>query len=320
MDSVSQALFGGLSGSAFSRRTNLRRTFVAGAIGGSVPDLDAWVGKIFGPVQERVWHRGPTHSLVLLGILGLSIFAIKKRWPQRSFEVLQALWLGAFTHPLLDILTGFETAWGYPFFEPSSLGWFPVLEPVMLLILVLATLSSLWKRRSDFSRRGLMVLSVWIFIVGAHHQWVRNKVSGTNFLPSESAPISARPMLGSFLTYRVVWFTTNDCYVAGFQPFSTRNAWSGVHRLPRVIDSAGLPAALLDKGCFVQLESGEIGDLRFALTPDSPNPLWLWSFENGVLERRANRRMTPELRRRFLAMLRGVAQVDWTIQPRLVEP
>jgi hypothetical protein len=127
-------------------------------------------------------------------------------------------------------------------------------------------------------------------------------------------------MLASFLTYRVVWFTTNDCYVAGFQPFSTTNAWSGVHRLPRVIDSAGLPAALLDKGCFVQLESGEIGDLRFALTPDSPNPLWLWSFENGVLERRANRRMTPELRRRFLAMLRGVAQVDWTIQPRLVEP
>ena len=127
-------------------------------------------------------------------------------------------------------------------------------------------------------------------------------------------------MLGSFLTYRVVWLTANECYVAGFQPFSTTNVWSGVHRLPRVIGSAHLPAALLDKGCFVQLESGEIGDLRFALTPDSPNPLWSWSFENGALERRANRRMTPELQRRFIAMLRGVAQVDWTIQPRLVEP
>ena len=42
------------------------------------------------------------------------------------------VWVGAFTHPFLDILTGFETGWGMPLVEPSALGWFPVVEPVLL--------------------------------------------------------------------------------------------------------------------------------------------------------------------------------------------
>ena len=59
MDSVSQALWGGLSSVASSRDTNVRQTFIWGAVGGTLPDLDAWIGALVGPVQERIWHRGP---------------------------------------------------------------------------------------------------------------------------------------------------------------------------------------------------------------------------------------------------------------------
>ena len=135
MDSVSQALWGGLSSVASSRDTNVRQTFVWGAVGGTLPDLDAWIGALVGPVQERIWHRGPSHSLVLLGAIGALIL-----WRHRSHATamssrLKHVWVGAFTHPFLDILTGFETGWGIPLVEPSALGWFPVIEPVLFGLL-----------------------------------------------------------------------------------------------------------------------------------------------------------------------------------------
>ena len=136
MDSVSQALWGGMSSVASSRDTNVRQTFVWGAIGGTLPDLDAWLGALVGPVQERIWHRGPSHSLVLLGAIGaLVLWRHRTRATAISARV-KHVWVGAFTPPFLDLLTGFETGWGIPLVEPSALGWCPVGEPVLLCLLM----------------------------------------------------------------------------------------------------------------------------------------------------------------------------------------
>ena len=143
MDSVSQALWGGLSSVASSRDTNATICLGSGRWHTADLDLD-WC--LVGPVQERIWHRGPSHSLVLLGAVGALIL-----WRHRSHATavssrLKHVWVGAFTHPFLDILTGFETGWGIPLVEPSALGWFPVIEPVLFGLLLMISIRCLMKR------------------------------------------------------------------------------------------------------------------------------------------------------------------------------
>ena len=317
---MSQALFGGLVSSACSRNTNMRQSFVFGAIGGSLPDLDAWAGAVVGPLQERLWHRGPTHSLLVLGCVGLCIWATDKRLTSAWTQKLKYLWFGAFTHPLLDILTGFETSWGYPLFEPSALGWFPVMEPVSLIILLIASVGCLLGRQRRLARAGLLGLGLWVGMIGSHHRWVFSLVSDVEAPDNTVERVVVRPMLASFLTYRVVWMGASDCYVAGLQPLNGSFRWSGVTKLARVVASSDFPNKLLEQGCFIEVNEREIGDLRFALTPESPSPLWLWSKTDSEWIRRAERQLSPELKAKFLNLWRGERQVGWTSTPRLVEP
>ena len=322
MDSVSQALWGGLSSVASSRDTNVRQTFVWGAVGGTLPDLDAWIGALVGPVQERIWHRGPSHSLVLLGAVGALIL-----WRHRSHATavssrLKHVWVRAFTHPFLDILTGFETGWGIPLVEPSALGWFPVIEPVLFGLLLMISIRCLVKRTRRGLAPGLALVLGWIGLVGLHHQWVIRGIerNASSILPG--GDIIARPMLGSFMTYRVVWSDDERCAIAGYQPWKKHRQWSPAHVFERFEGSSTVDDALdllLSRGCFGQLPDGSIGDLRFALTPDNPSPLWVWVLSEAGWTREARREMTETDRAHFKSLWLGHEQLDWTSEPVVIE-
>ena len=211
----------------------MRQTFVWGAVGGTLPDLDAWIGALVGPVQERIWHRGPSHSLVLLGAVGALIL-----WRHRSHATavssrLKHVWVGAFTHPFLDILTGFETGWGIPLVEPSALGWFPVIEPVLFGLLLMISIRV--SCEANTTR-----LSTWIGTCSrldwpgraapsVGHQRHRTQC----FIHTPRGDIIARLMLGSFMTYRVVWSDDERCAIAGYQPWKKHRQWSPAHVFER---------------------------------------------------------------------------------------
>ena len=89
MDSLTQIVLGasvaGLSVPAVQRRAGM----LAGAVLGTVPDLDALVLLAFGndPVTELTWHRGPSHSLPMLLLAGWLLWRVLRR---RSIRVAQA--------------------------------------------------------------------------------------------------------------------------------------------------------------------------------------------------------------------------------------
>ena len=123
MDSLTQILLGssvaGLSVPATQRRAGM----LAGAVLGTLPDLDALVLRLFSsdPVVEVTWHRGPSHSLPVLLLAGWLLWrwllrrkrplvmAAPRRW-------LLAIWLALLTHPLLDAFTvyGTQLLWPLP--------------------------------------------------------------------------------------------------------------------------------------------------------------------------------------------------------------
>ena len=146
---------------------------------------------------------------------------------------LKHVWVGAFTHPFLDILTGFETGWGMPLVEPSALGWFPVVEPVLFGLLFVVSIGCFVRRTRRGLALGWALVIGWIGLVGLHHQWVIRGIerSASSVLPR--GDIIARPMLGSFMTYRVVWSDDKRCAVAGYQPWKKNRQWSPTHVFER---------------------------------------------------------------------------------------
>ena len=318
MDSVSQALWGGLSAVALRKKTKVRHDFIFGAIGGTLPDLDAWIGRLSSPLNERLWHRGPSHSLLLLGLIGLGFLWFTKHRAHTIRTKFVPLWIGAMTHPLLDILTGFETAVAYPLFEPISVGWFPVLEPIFLLLLLIGGIRTLFTSAIQSARRSLLGACCWIALVGVHHSWVYNQVQEDLADHIESdATLLVRPMLGSFLTYRVLWKTEAMCHMAGYQPWTDGGSVSPLVMHPRIgaLPDSEFSERLLRHGCFRELEAGVYGDLRFALLPSSGLPLWVWYRDaEGTWQREARRALTAEDKASFFSLWRGERQKGW-IQP-----
>ena len=68
MDSLTQLTFGAACGEAVLGKKIGRKALVWGAVLGTLPDLDVFI-PLGGPVNDFVYHRGFSHSLILLALL-----------------------------------------------------------------------------------------------------------------------------------------------------------------------------------------------------------------------------------------------------------
>jgi inner membrane protein len=68
MDSLTQLTFGAACGEAILGQKVGRKALVWGAVLGTLPDLDVFI-PLGGPVNDFVYHRGFSHSLILLALL-----------------------------------------------------------------------------------------------------------------------------------------------------------------------------------------------------------------------------------------------------------
>jgi inner membrane protein len=155
MDSVTQGLLGAAIGAAGFRRTLGRRAVAYGAALGVLPDLDMLSG-MAGEWNRLVWHRGPTHSLLLLalavplfGWLGWRLGGRRGAW--RSWAHLSAWAL--LTHPLLD----WFTPYGTQLFNPVTWRRFAadgiaIIDPLYTLPLLAAVLLSLRREEARLAR------------------------------------------------------------------------------------------------------------------------------------------------------------------------
>jgi len=67
LDSVTQLTFGAALGEAVLGPKVGRKAMLWGAVLGTLPDLDIFI-PLGGPVDDFVYHRGFSHSLILLAL------------------------------------------------------------------------------------------------------------------------------------------------------------------------------------------------------------------------------------------------------------
>ena len=160
MDSLSQIVLGASVQGAILGKYQGRKAYLYGAMLGTLPDLDVFIG--YGdPVSNMTYHRGFSHSLLVLTALGLGgawLISRYHKWrhlplPYSTKRLALAMVLALTTHPILDSFTVYGTQLLWPLQEylsltPFSIASIFIIDPLYTLPLLIAMIIGLVKGRS----------------------------------------------------------------------------------------------------------------------------------------------------------------------------
>ena len=168
MDSITQAALGAGICGAMLGRYHGRKAVVAGAVLGTLPDLDVVI-RYADPVSAMINHRGFSHSLFVLTALAMVLTAAMRYWkPSPHYgagRLFWAIWLALITHPLLDAFTAYGTQLLWPL-RPTPTAWSTlfIIDPFFTAPLTLAVLAALLAGAGDRTRRALRWTLAWCCI------------------------------------------------------------------------------------------------------------------------------------------------------------
>lgn len=192
MDSLTQlALGAGVGAAVLGRRIGPRKAALAGAVLGTLPDLDVF-WPFSDPVDAFVLHRSATHSLLIQAmatpLLGEGLRRLFPDLRQHRWQAWAAVYLCLSTHALLDALTvyGTQLLWplsGHPFGVGSVFIIDPVYTVPLLVALVWALCRGAWTQR--FGR----VLAAGLLLSTGYLGW---SMAAQQLATSRAAAVLAR--------------------------------------------------------------------------------------------------------------------------------
>ncbi|HEY5778082.1 MAG TPA: metal-dependent hydrolase [Terrimicrobiaceae bacterium] len=153
MDSLTQIALGSAVAALIAPARHRRTALAAGAVLGTLPDLDIIPLALLGvdPVDFVTWHRGPSHSLFVLALVGWLLWLLLRRsWtpvreaPTRWFWAIE---MALLTHPLLDAFTvyGTQLFWPLPGRPVMGASIF-IIDPAYTVPLLAACAAAWWLR------------------------------------------------------------------------------------------------------------------------------------------------------------------------------
>ncbi len=186
MDSLSQIVLGSSVQGAILGKYKGRKAYLYGAMLGTLPDLDVLI-RYGDPISNMTYHRGFSHSLIVLtavGLMGAWLITRYHHWrdmplPYSGKRLALAMTLALTTHPILDSFTVYGTQLLWPLQESLSLTPFSIasvfiIDPLYTLPLLIAMIIGLVKgRKLNIFKTGLLAnyqrLAVWMLIVSSSY-------------------------------------------------------------------------------------------------------------------------------------------------------
>lgn len=297
MDSLSQIALGIATTEVCAGNKLRNKTFLYGAILGTIPDLDILVGKFMSDVQGVAIHRGLSHSLLfflfLSPLLGLILHRLEKdkiSWKRSVFVVFSCL----VTHVILDSFTTWGTQIFWPLEYRIALKTIFVVDPLYTVPLFIS-LYYVWKSKSLESRkrylyRGLLVSTAYLFLTVGIKFFALQKFENALKEQQESYEnIIVKPT--AFNT--ILWnanVAVEDGYLLGYYSLWDTQPISFVF-YPKNTYLETYLADINDFKCLQKISEGWytltsqndrvfFNDLRFGLLNDSPeNPQFAFSYE-----------------------------------------
>ena len=170
MDSITQAALGAAVGHICWQEKLGRKALIAGAMLGTLPDLDVIIFPFLDEVQRLYWHRGESHSVcfLLLGSIGIS-WLLSLHYKAKQFEIWQAttgVFLILSTHVLIDLFTVYGTQLLAPISRKGfALNNMFIVDPLFTLPLLVGTLGAYFLRKKAsaqwINQIGLLLATVY---------------------------------------------------------------------------------------------------------------------------------------------------------------
>ena len=209
-------------------KTKTRKGLAALILGANMPDIDVFFGNA--PWDPLAIHRGFTHGLVggvlvmppvLAGLLWLlDRWHLRSGKPFRSGLPMHVGWLialcyiGAVTHPLLDLLTTYSVQ----LFSPFSARWYHADGLFIIDIwvwLLLAVAIGVSKRREqhgrEWRRPPQVAIGILLAYIGANLLITQSANAAVRDVSPRAEAIFASPPPAYFWRRGLVW-REGDCY------------------------------------------------------------------------------------------------------------
>ena len=189
---------------------------------GTLPDLDVMID-FGGAVQNYTYHRGFSHSLLVLAPFSMLLWLLLRRWwaPVRNKPLrwLAAISLALLTHPLLDAHTAYGTQLFWPLsVPPTSWATLFIIDPLYTLPLLVGVLVATFYRKAGGRalRIGLAISTLYVGWSWVAQATVRHEVEDTlASMQLQDAPVFVTPTPLNTLLWRVVVITA-DGHLEGF--------------------------------------------------------------------------------------------------------
>ena len=232
MDSITQIVLGAACGEATLGKKIGNKALLFGAIGGTIPDLDVFVGNwLYGnEIDAMLFHRGFMHSIVfsalgafLFGWLAHRLYNTGKRkstTTQKDWTWL--FFLSLFTHPILDAFTPYGTQLFAPFsnyrvaFNNISVADLAYTVPFLLCLIIMMFFKRNTSRRKLWLQLSLGISSAYMLFTLSNKMYM-DSVFKNSFIENEIEfnRYSTQPtILNNILWYGIA--ETNTDYHVGF--------------------------------------------------------------------------------------------------------
>ena len=221
MDSLTQIVLGAACGEAVLGKKIGNKALLFGAIGGTIPDLDVFIGRVLysNEIQAMAFHRGFMHS-ILFAILGCFLFGWivynlyntgRRKETTRLKDWVVLFFWAIFTHPLLDCFTPYGTQLFAPFsdyrvaFNNISVADPFYTVPFLICMIVLMFFNRNRSRRNWWLKAGIYISSAYM-VLTIFNKLYMDSVFKASFKKAGISyqRFSAQPtILNNFLWYAV---------------------------------------------------------------------------------------------------------------------
>ena len=173
MDSLTQIVLGAACGEIALGKKIGNKALLFGAIGGTIPDLDVFIGKFLynNEIQAMAFHRGFMHSLLfatlsafLFGWFTYKIYNTGiRRETTTQKDWIWLFFLSIFTHPLLDCFTPYGTQLFAPFSDYRvAFNNISVVDPLYTLPFLICMIVVLFLKRTNVKRLKWTKIGIYI--------------------------------------------------------------------------------------------------------------------------------------------------------------
>lgn len=250
MDSLTQIVLGAACGEAALGKKIGNKALLFGAIGGTIPDLDVFVGRWIynNEIDIMAFHRGFMHSILfaIIGafIFGWLVFEIYNRGKRKDSTTKKdwvwLFFLSLFTHPILDSFTPYGTQLFAPFSNYRvAINNISVVDPFytipfLVCLIVLMFIKRHKSKRKLWLKFGLGVSSAYMLFTLINKVYITSvynkslQLEGISYTRFQTQP----SVLNNILWYGVAE-TETDYYVGFYSLFDNISEVSIWNKLPK---------------------------------------------------------------------------------------